>query len=82
MARVFVGSALRRFTGGAEEVEVEAGTVRGLIDELEKRFPGFGEQVASSGAAVAVDGEIMADALYEPVPPGAEVHFLPPIGGG
>lgn len=81
MARVFLGSALRRFTGGVEVVEIEAPTVRSLIAELDRRFPGLGEHLAS-GLAVAIDGEIMSDAIYEPVPPDAEVHFLPPLGGG
>ncbi len=82
MARVFFGSALRRVTGGVEEVEVEAATVRSLIAEMDRRFPGLGERLASGGVAVAIDGEIMTDALYEPVPADAEVHFLPAMGGG
>jgi molybdopterin converting factor small subunit len=81
MARVFLGSALRRFTGGVEEVEVEAATVRSLVAELDRLFPGVGEQL-KSGIAVAIDGEIIADAIYEQVPEDAEVHFLPAIGGG
>lgn len=81
MARVHLGSALRRFTGGVAEVEVEAGVVRSLIAELDRRFPGLGEHL-STGAAVSIDGEIMHDALYEQVPPDAEVYFLPAIGGG
>lgn len=81
MARVFLASALRRFSGGVEEVEIEAATVRALISRLDERFPGIGEHLGS-GMAVAIDGEIMADALYESVPEGAEVHFLPAIGGG
>jgi hypothetical protein len=32
--------------------------------------------------AVAIDGEIFQDALLEPIPPGAEVHLMPQIGGG
>ena len=81
MARVFFATPLRRFTGGVEEVEIEAATVGALITRLDQRFPGIGEHLRS-GMAVAIDGEIMADAIYEPVPDGAEVHFLPPIGGG
>lgn len=81
MARVFLGSALRRFTGGVEEVEVEAATVRSLVAELDRLFPGVGDQL-KSGIAVAIDGEIIADAIYEPLPEDAEVHFLPAIGGG
>ena len=81
MARVFFGSALRGFTGGVADIETEAATIRSLIAELDRRFPGLGERLAS-GMAVAIDGEIMADALYEPIPEAAEVHFLPAIGGG
>ena len=81
MASVFLGSALQRFTGGVEEVEIEAATVRSLIGELDRLFPGIGEQLRS-GIAVAIDGEILADAIYEPLPEDAEVHFLPAIGGG
>lgn len=81
MARVYLGSALRRFTGGVEEVEVKAATVRSLVAELDRLFPGVAEQLRS-GIAVAIDGEIIADAIYEPLPEDAEVHFLPAIGGG
>ena len=81
MARVFLASPLRAFTGGEAEVEVEAPTVRELIAGLDERFPGLGERL-SSGMAVAIDGEIMSDAAYLPLPDGAEVHFLPPLGGG
>lgn len=81
MARVFLASPLRAFTGGETEVEVDAPTVRELIAGLDERFPGLGERL-SSGTAVAIDGEIMSDAAYLPLPAGAEVHFLPPLGGG
>ena len=81
MARVFLTSGLRRYTGGVEELEVDAATVRELIAELDRRFPGVGE-LLSSGTAVAIDGEIMSEATYEPVPEDAEVHFLPAVSGG
>jgi sulfur carrier protein ThiS len=32
--------------------------------------------------AVAINGEIIPDALYEDIPDGAEVHFIPAIAGG
>ncbi|MCE2530078.1 MAG: MoaD/ThiS family protein [Acidimicrobiia bacterium] len=73
MVRVIFGSALRQYTGGVEEVEIEATTVRSLINALDRRFPGLGG---------AIDGHIKTDALYERVPEGSEVHCLPPIGGG
>lgn len=54
--------------------------MRGLLAELERRFPGLGEALRE--AAVAIDGEIVPDALLEPLEPASEVHFLPRVGGG
>ena len=81
MAKVFFSTPLRRFTDGAESVEIEASNVRQLIIELDRRFPGIGAQLRG-GSAVAVDGEIIQDALLEPLGPKSEVHFLPSFGGG
>ncbi len=81
MATVFLSPGLRRFADGAEKVEIEARTVRDLIDALDRRFPGIGERLRS-GTAIAIDGEIITDPLLEPIPPGSEIHFLPSISGG
>ena len=59
---------------------MEARTVGKLINELEARFPGLGELLEIS--AVAINGEVINDATYEPVPEGAEVYFLPKAAGG
>jgi hypothetical protein len=46
MPRVVIsGQAARRFTGGVTELEVEANTVRRLILELDRCFPGLGHQI-------------------------------------
>jgi molybdopterin converting factor small subunit len=81
MVRVHLAAALRDLTGGVADVEVEAGTVRELIRELDGRFPAIGERL-SSGTSVAIDGDIVPDAIYEPLPDGAEIHFVPTISGG
>lgn len=81
MATVFIPSGLRHLTRGAEELRIEAGTVRELIEALERRFPGLGERLRE-GVAIAIDGEIIQDPLLEPVEPESEVHFLPSISGG
>jgi len=81
MIRVHLSAGLRSWTGGEAWVEVEAGTVRRLIRELDSRFPGLGEQL-QDGMSVAINGDIVADALFEELPDGAEVHFLPAISGG
>jgi hypothetical protein len=41
----YSGQAARRFTGGATELEVAADTFRGMVLELDRRFPGLGRQI-------------------------------------
>ena len=81
MAKVHLAAGLRDLTDGVAEIEIEADTVRSLIRQLDERFPGIGERLRD-GTSVAINGEILPDAIYEPVPDGAEVHFLPTLSGG
>lgn len=82
MPRIIIaGIGARRFTGGASEVEVEADTVRRMITELDRRFPGLGKQI-DEGMAVAIDGEIYQDAYQARLKPDSEVVLIPKIGGG
>jgi hypothetical protein len=78
---VLAGMAARRFTGGQSEFEVEADTVRRMIVELDRRFPGLGHQI-DEGMAVAIDGEIYQDAYMARLEPDSEVVLIPKIGGG
>jgi molybdopterin converting factor small subunit len=79
--RVVIPSGLRASAGGAERVELAARDVRGVVEELDVRFPGFAEALGPS-FAVAIDGEIVQDPWLEPVPTGSELHFLPALAGG
>jgi len=78
---VLAGVAARRFTGGQSEFEVEADTVRRMIVELDRRFPGLGQQIDES-MAVAIDGEIFQDAYMAQLNPDSEIVLIPKIGGG
>ena len=78
---VLAGMAARRFTGGETEFEVEADTVRRMIVELDRRFPGLGHQI-DEGMAVAIDGEIYQDAYQARLEPDSEIVLIPKIGGG
>lgn len=87
MALVFIPSLLRKLTGGLDKVTVEGGNVRELIEQLERRFPGFRAYVMEEGdlkasIAVSIDGEIGTAGLLERVGESSEVHFLPALGGG
>ena len=82
MTRVTLsGVAVNRFTGGVTELEVEADTVRRLILELDRRYPGLGKQVEDS-MAIAIDGEIYQDAYGATFGPDSEVCIIPKISGG
>ncbi len=81
MARVILGSTLRRFTGGVDEIDVDAATIKQLLTKLGAQYPKLAP-LLERGLAVAIDGTIYQGALLEPIPPGAEIHLLPPIEGG
>ncbi|MCP4958645.1 MAG: MoaD/ThiS family protein [Actinomycetia bacterium] len=79
---VHFSAELRMLTGGIASLELDAATVRSLIRQLDERYPGIGERLTTTGMAIAIDGDIVADALFEDLPDGAEVHFLPALSGG
>ena len=81
MAHVVASSECWPFTKGVSEFEVEADTVRGVIDELERRYPGLGAFV-DKRMAFAIDGEIHQDAWFSRIGPDSEVYLIPKIGGG
>ncbi|MFT7599665.1 MAG: molybdopterin converting factor small subunit [Acidimicrobiales bacterium] len=79
--KVHFSAGLRDLSGGVADVEVEAANVRRLLSALDDQFPGMSERL-SEGTSVAINGEIIADALFEELPEGAEVHFLETLSGG
>ena len=81
MARVVLTKGLTQFTGGEAELELEVSTVRELLRVLGERYPAL-EPHLGSGLAVAIDGQIYQDALFQPIGPDSEVFILPQIGGG
>jgi molybdopterin converting factor small subunit len=66
---------------------VEGATVRQVIDNLERAWPGIGERLVAEGRlrtniSVAVDGEVSPIGLLEPVSAESEIHFVAAISGG
>ena len=82
-ARVVLSSGFaRRYTGGAREFEVAAATMREVILEMDRRFPGLGEHLREE-TTVAIDGEIHDQPTYfQKVRPGSEIFFIPKLEGG
>lgn len=87
MPIVFIPASLRKLTGGVERTAVSGRTVRQVIDELDRRFPGFRAQLIDGGdlkasVAVSIDGEIGTGGLLDPLHENSEIHFLPALSGG
>jgi sulfur-carrier protein len=79
---VLTGGLSRRYTGGAQEFDVEAKNLRGVIKALDQLFPGLGAHLEEE-ASVAIDGAIHDDVGYfQPIRPGAEIFFIPKLEGG
>lgn len=88
--RIIIPTALRRLTGDADVVELEAGTVNDVIDRLDERYPGFRSRICDDNGDlrrfinIYVGGEDIRflESLATPVPDGAEFSIVPAIAGG
>ena len=82
MARLVLTMGLaQQFTAGETELEIEAGNVRGLLKELDARFPGMALAIEHE-MALAIDSVIFQDPYLELIEENSEVFVLPKIGGG
>ena len=87
MAVVWIPPLLRDLTGGKERVTVPGETVRQVIVQLEKTYPGVEARLCQEGQlrpniSVAVDGQLSSERLRQRLSEMSEVHFLPAISGG
>jgi molybdopterin converting factor small subunit len=87
---VLIPTPLRKFTSGAEVVEIEAGTIREVLDRIDSRFPGFRASVCDESGSlrrfinIYVDGEDVRflENLSTPTKDGSEIAIVPAISGG
>ena len=88
--KVVIPAPLRKYTQGAETVEVEPGTVHEVLDHLNTKFPGFRNSVCDDSGAIRrfiniyINGEDVRflENLSTKVTDGAEVAIVPAISGG
>ncbi len=81
MLRVSLSGSLRSAAGGAENIDIEAQSIRELLNRLVDRYPLMRKHL-DEGIAVSIDGEIYRDNWAKIIPEGAEVFLLPRIQGG
>ena len=81
MARVVLVGNLAQITAGVAEFQISATSVKQLFEKLAELRPAL-EPHLQEGVAVAIDGQIYQDALFQPIGPTSEVFLLPQIAGG
>lgn len=90
MPTVRIPTPLRNATGGAATVEVEGGTLKSVIDDLEAQHPGIGERLLDDSGElrrfvnVFVDDEDVRfqEGLSTPVEEDTTVSIIPAVAGG
>ncbi|TMC08740.1 MAG: MoaD/ThiS family protein [Chloroflexi bacterium] len=90
MATVRIPGPLRSLSQGEAAVEVEAGDLRGAIEQLESRFPGFRERVLDPSGNLRQfvnvylnDEDIrFGGGLDAKLEPRDEVSIIPAVAGG
>ncbi len=87
---VRIPTTLRPLTGGASEVQVEAGTVIEAFSALEVSHPGFSDRILDESGQlrrfvnvfVSDDDIRFLDGLDTAVPEGGTVAIVPAVAGG
>ena len=90
MATVRIPAPLRKFTNGAQDVQVVGTTVKDVIDSLESTYPGIKERICDASGEVrrfvnvfVADEDIrFLENLKTPVRDGDEISIVPAIAGG
>ena len=88
--KVVIPTPLRKYTQGAETVEVEAGTVQQVLESLNSKYPGFRNSVCDESGSIRrfiniyINGEDVRflENLATKVNDGSEVAIVPAISGG
>ena len=87
MPVVGIPSLLRDLTNGQRSLSVEGDTIRDVIDNLDRLYPGLKERLCDgdrlrSSIAVIVDGHPSTLKLRHRLQESSEVHFVISISGG
>lgn len=88
--QVRVPTPLRKYTGGADEVQAQGEDVRALVDNLERSFPGIKERICDESGKVRrfvnvyVNGDDIRflQNLETSLKEGDKISIVPAIAGG
>ena len=81
MVKVQVWGSLKSALEGADEVELQAASIREGLDQLSAPYPAM-KQAIDRGVSVSVDGRMYANSIMVPLKPDSEVFVLPKLVGG
>ena len=87
---VKIPTPLRRVTGGVSDVSADGATVRELIEDLERQFPGMRERLCDETGALrrfvnvfVGDEDIrFLEGIETSIEEGAQVSIIPAVAGG
>lgn len=88
--QVRVPTPLRRFTGGAEQVNADGASIAALVNDIENNHPGIKERICDDQGNIRrfvnifVNGDDIRflDNLETALKDGDEVSIVPAIAGG
>jgi molybdopterin synthase sulfur carrier subunit len=88
--KVKIPTPLRKLTQNNAEVVAAGGTVRELVDDLEKQFPGFKERMCDDqgelrrfvNVYVGEEDIRFLEGLDTKIPDGEQVSIIPAVAGG
>ncbi len=88
--QVRVPTPLRRFTGGAEQVNADGASIAALVNDIEQNYPGIKERICDDQGNIRrfvnifVNGDDIRflDNLETALKDGDEVSIVPAIAGG
>ena len=88
--KVKIPTPLRKLTQNNAEVVAAGGTIRELVDDLEKQFPGFKERMCDENGDlrrfvnvyVGEEDIRFLEGLDTTIPEGEQVSIIPAVAGG
>jgi molybdopterin synthase sulfur carrier subunit len=88
--RVRVPTPLRKFTNGADEVDAQGSSIKAIVDDLDKNYPGIRERICDETGKVRrfvnvyVNGDDIRflQNLETALKEGDNISIVPAIAGG